>query len=112
MQPGAALPDPSPRQASQRMDPHPARTRHPDLARTPRPHIHHPARPVPGVAGQRASPLVSGALDALHAAAWESGHGYLNTTAGIRRMRCDFEMVLEINIDVHQNPEHDVLVMS
>ena len=27
-------------------------------------------------------------------------------------MRCDFEMVLEINIDVHQNPEHDVLVMS
>src|SRR5262249_53618121 len=53
MQPGPAVPHPPPRQAGRRMDRDPARTRHPHLARTPRPHLHHQARAVPRLAPAR-----------------------------------------------------------
>lgn len=48
----------------------------------------------------------------LHAAAREPGHRYLNTTAAGRSARRDLKLVLEVNIDVHQDPEHDVLKVS
>jgi hypothetical protein len=48
----------------------------------------------------------------LHATAREPGHGYFNTTAAHWRTRRDFELILEIDIDIHQNPEHDMLMVS
>ena len=58
-------------------------------------------------------PCASGdSFNVLHAAARKPSHRYLNTTAASRRTRRDLELILKINIDVHQNPEHDVLMVS
>ena len=48
----------------------------------------------------------------LHASAWETSHRDLDTTATGGGAGRYFELALEINIDVHQNPEHDVLIVS
>jgi hypothetical protein len=59
-----------------------------------------------------ASATSGNSFDVLHAAARESSHRYLNPTAAGRGTRRDLKLILEIHIDVHQNPEHDMLMVS
>jgi len=58
------------------------------------------------------APASADSLNALHAATGEPGNRYLNTTAGNPATCRDLELILKIDIDVHEDPEHDMLIMS
>lgn len=51
-------------------------------------------------------------LNILHTLARESSYGYVNTAADDRSTCSDLELILKVEIDVHQDAEHDVLVVG
>ncbi len=72
----------------------------------------HPIEPLPPLSVDARRPASGGSFNVLHAAAREPGHRYLNTTAAGRGTGRDLELILEININVHENTEHDMLMVS
>jgi hypothetical protein len=57
-------------------------------------------------------PASRDSLNAQHAATREPGHRYLNTTAGNPATGRDLKLILKINIDLHEDPEHDMLMVG